>query len=296
MQNIESGILFIDKAVGKTSFDVVAAVRKITGIKKAGHTGTLDPFASGLLPICLGKATRIAEFLSGEKKTYLAEIRLGIATDSGDITGKVTNEEAYPSINEENIRYAINEILNLTEQIPHRFSAVKVNGQRAYELARKGNEFELESRPIKIFSFKIEHINLPVIKYSAEVSKGTYIRVLSEKFAALLGTICTTINLRRTAINDIQLSDAVTLESLNGENWRNKVKSVQNVLNHLRKITLNSLQKDDFINGRFVSYADEDDIKDIIVSDESENLLGIGEIIDKLLKPRKVFYQRIPHE
>ena len=158
---IESGILLIDKPTGISSFDVIRKLRKVTGIRKMGHTGTLDPFASGLLIICLGKATRISNRIIAEKKDYLATMELGRKTDTGDLTGKLIEERNTENLTITNVEQLVLDILQIKEQIPHRFSALKINGKKAYELARKEADFQLKPRPIEILDFSFEKYDLP---------------------------------------------------------------------------------------------------------------------------------------
>ena len=281
------GVLLIDKPTGITSFDVIKQLRKITDIRKIGHTGTLDPFASGLLPVCVGKATKITKFLSDKEKEYLVKIRLGKRTDTGDIDGKLVAEMDVPDLNRRKITGIIPEMLALKEQTPPRFSAVKINGKRAYELARQNKEIDLKSRPIKIFSFEISKIELPDIFYKTKVSKGTYIRVLSEIFAEKLGTIATTIELRRTKIGTLKIEDAICLEKITSGNWFEFLKPLPEVLSCFPKVELDLSKILDFKNGKFITYQ-KDDEKDVMVIDENQKCLGFADIIDGNLKPKIV--------
>ena len=196
------GVFLINKPVGITSFDVIRKLRKITNIRKMGHSGTLDPFAEGLLPVLAGKATRIANFLLADKKEYWVRARLGLKTETGDITGKIVAEQSFPEISESKILQTAQEMLTLKTQKPPKYSAKKIAGKKAYELARQNISFELAEQKIKIFSFEIKEIQLPFIVYRTTVSKGVYIRALSETFAEKLGTIGTTSELRRTKVGN----------------------------------------------------------------------------------------------
>jgi len=173
-----SGIILVDKPTGISSFGVIHQLRKITGIKKIGHTGTLDPFASGLLPICLGGATRLASYILAADKEYIAELELGYQTDSADLTGKKITEAEVPEISQTDLQRLRQEVLAIQQQIPPRYSAIKVNGKRAYKLARAEQDFQIPPRPIKIIDFEILEVDLPKIVYRAQVSKVTYIRTL----------------------------------------------------------------------------------------------------------------------
>ena len=284
---LDFGVLLIDKPAGITSFDVIRRLRKITNIRKIGHTGTLDPFASGLLPVCVGKATKIARFFSDKEKEYLVKIRLGKRTDTGDIEGKIVAEMDIPDLNSDKIESVIPEILALKEQIPPRFSAVKVNGKRAYDLARQNQQFDLKSRPIKLFNFEIKKVELPYISYQTKVSKGTYIRVLSETFAEKLGTIATTIELRRNMIGNLKIEDAVSLEKITAGNWWKFLKPLTEILSDFPKVKLDLNKISDFKNGKFITYK-KDDENDVMVIDENQNCLGFADMIEGKLKPKIV--------
>ncbi|MCK5051177.1 MAG: tRNA pseudouridine(55) synthase TruB [Candidatus Cloacimonetes bacterium] len=282
------GVILIDKPPDITSFDVVRKLRKITGIRKIGHTGTLDPFATGLLQLCIGKATRVVSKLTENDKTYLATCQLGIQTDTGDMTGEIIKQEEPPIITKEELNNIIPEILNITSQIPHKFSAVKVDGKRAYELARQKKEVNLQSRPIKILGFSIENFENNKLIFKAQVSKGTYIRVLSETIAEKLGTIGTTITLRRTKIGKIDLNSAVKLEDLNSSNWKEYLFPLTQIFSSLEKIHLDPEQREHFHNGRDVKVSQNDE-GEIIVLDNADICVGFGYIKEGSLKPKIVF-------
>ena len=282
------GVILIDKPPDITSFDVVKKLRKITGIKKIGHTGTLDPFATGLLQLCIGKATRVVSKLTNEDKTYLATCQFGIQTETGDIMGEIIKQEEPPKISKEDLNNVISEILTITSQIPHKFSAVKVNGKRAYELARQKKDVVLHSRPIKILGFDIEKLENNKLTYKAHVSKGTYIRVLSETIAEKLGTIGTTISLRRTKIGEFDLEKAVKLEDLNRSNWKEHLIPLIQIFSSLIKVHIDPEQMEFFRNGCNIEIPlnDEDEV---IVLDKAEECIGFGYIKEGSLKPKLVF-------
>ena len=282
------GVILIDKPPNITSFDVVRKLRKITGIRKIGHTGTLDPFATGLLQLCIGKATRVVSKLTESNKTYLATCQLGLQTDTGDMTGEMIKQEEPPKITREALNNIIPEILKITSQIPHKFSAVKVDGKRAYELARQKKEVNLQSRPIKILEFSIENFENNKLTYKAQVSKGTYIRVLSETIAEKLGTIGTTITLRRTKIGEIDLNTAVKLKDLNSSNWKKYLIPLTQIFSSLKKVQLNSEQKELFRNGGNVKIPLNDE-NEVIVLDNADLCVGFGYIKEGSLKPKIVF-------
>lgn len=210
----DSGILLINKPKEWTSFDVVNFVRGRFNIPKVGHCGTLDPWATGLLVLVLGKFTPLATQLSGVNKVYEATLQLGIATDSQDITGEVVAEKDYSSVTEEALRGEIMGLLGKSMQLPPMVSAVKKDGKRLYELARKGVEVEREPREIEIFSVEIDKIEPPKAEFTVECSKGTYVRTICHDIGERLGCGGTLADLNRTSCGVFKLEDALTIEQI----------------------------------------------------------------------------------
>ncbi len=208
-----NGIIIIDKPEGKTSHDMVYEVRRLTGIKKVGHTGTLDPLATGVLPICVGKATKAADMLTASEKKYRAEMLLGTVTDTGDITGTVT-ATCEVNVTEEQIRASIVGFVGEIEQIPPMYSAIKQNGVKLYELARRGIETERKPRKVTIHSIDIISIDDARVTMDVHCSKGTYIRTLCEDIGGALGTGACMSALRRTMSGGFTIEQAHTVEAL----------------------------------------------------------------------------------
>ena len=210
-----TGIILIDKPKDITSFGAVARVRRICGEKKCGHTGTLDPMATGLLTVMLGGATRFSELLPSHDKAYRAEFRLGTVTDTLDITGKVL-ETRPVSANAAQVAAALAEFVGEIEQLPPMYSAVSINGKRLYDLARQGVEVEREPRRVTVYSAEILEANESAGEYavSVECSSGTYIRTLISDLGEKLGCGAVLTELRRTAANGFKIDSAVTLEAL----------------------------------------------------------------------------------
>lgn len=282
----EFGVLLIDKPAGITSFDVIRKLKRITGIKKIGHTGTLDPFATGLLPICIGKATRFAQYIVSEEKHYQATMQFGIQTDTGDNTGEHISTSNLPELNETKLNELSNYVLNLDSQVPPKYSAIKINGRKAYEMARKGEEFTIPARAIKVLEFSVGEVNLPEMQYSALVSKGTYIRVLSEDIAAYLGCVATTIALRRLSIGKLQVKDAVEIRDLTPENWRDSMLALQDVL-PFPIVTIDSSNRDTISHGMPVEI-EQEDCEQVIVEDQNRNMLCFAKIEEGVIKPKIV--------
>lgn len=208
------GILNIYKEKGYTSHDVVAKLRGIVGQKKIGHTGTLDPDATGVLPVCLGKATKVCDLLTDKDKTYRAILRLGITTDTQDVSGQVIKERDPRGLKEEEVRQAILSFVGAYEQVPPMYSALKVNGKKLYELAREGKTVERKSRPVHIHEIQIQEMNLPRVEFTVTCSKGTYIRTLCHDVGEKLGVGGCMEELERIAVGRFHLRDALTLKEI----------------------------------------------------------------------------------
>ena len=207
------GIINVYKEKGFTSHDVVAKLRGILRMKKIGHTGTLDPAAEGVLPVCLGKGTRLCDMLTDKTKTYRAVLLLGQETDTQDTTGVVQAE--YPvHVTEEEVRKAIVSFLGDYMQIPPMYSALKVNGKKLYELARQGREVERQARPVQILDIQIESIDLPRATFFVTCSKGTYIRTLCYDIGRKLGCGGCMESLLRTRVDRFELKDSLTLSQI----------------------------------------------------------------------------------
>ena len=211
---MDGGLLFIDKGEGVTSRYVDNALQRLCHIRKVGHLGTLDPFATGLLIVAVGEATKYLPFLPDEEKTYVATLRLGVSTDSGDKTGTVIEEVGVPELQKEQIEAVLRGFLGKSTQIPPMTSAIKRDGTPLYELARKGISIEREPRPIEIYGIELLSIDGKEITFETTVSKGTYIRVLGEDIAKKLGTVGHLVSLRRTRVGNIGLDGATPLESI----------------------------------------------------------------------------------
>jgi len=233
---LTDAVLLVDKPKEWTSFDVVNMVRSRFNIPKVGHCGTLDPAASGLLVLMLGKFTKLSQKFSGEDKIYQSNVLLGTETDSQDMDGKIISESDYSQITEEQVREVIASFLGVQEQIPPMFSAKKQGGKRLYKLARQGIEVEREAKEINIESIEIEEINLPHIKFTVKCSKGTYIRTLASDIGKKLGCGAVLFDLRRTLSGKFDLADAITIETL--KSWEQPDLEI-----HLRNLLFEKISK-----------------------------------------------------
>ena len=247
-------LLLINKPQNMTSFDVVAIVRKTLNIKKVGHTGTLDPNAEGLMIILIDKATKALPFLHLDKKEYIASLKLGIKTITGDIWGEVIEQGSIPILTKEMIEYSLKSFLGKSIQTPPKVSAISVNGKRLYEYARKDQEVEIPKREIEIF--EIECLNIDEeIHFRVQCSSGTYIRSLCEDIAEKLGTIGTMSKLTRTKIEMFNVKDAYTIEQIRNNEF--KFTSVNEALNY-PKFEIESVI--DVKNGKKIRCDSEEDV------------------------------------
>ncbi|MBQ1353266.1 MAG: tRNA pseudouridine(55) synthase TruB [Ruminococcus sp.] len=210
-----NGVLVIDKPEGFTSFDVIAVVRKLTGQRKTGHTGTLDPNATGVLPVLLGSATKAQDILPDHDKGYTAGFQLGIRTDTLDIWGEVL-ERVQTDVSEEEVLRAMESFRGDIMQVPPMYSAIKKNGQRLYDLARQGVEVEREARPVTVYRLSLVSFNIEKQSGVLEIecSKGTYVRSLIDDIGKKLGACAAMTSLRRTRACGFGLPDCVTLDAL----------------------------------------------------------------------------------
>lgn len=219
MGNLEAGnvdgLLIVDKPEGLTSAEVVRRIKRVIG-RKVGHLGTLDPFATGVLPLCIGEATKIAQFLNAADKGYVGRIHLGSATDSGDRTGRVTEERPVPQITASRLAAVEQQFLGEQVQVPPMYSAVKWSGTPLHKLARRGIEVERKARPIRIHALCLEMASERTLNLSVDCSKGTYIRVLAQDIALALGTVGHLESLRRTRFGPFAISRAVRVDEIEG--------------------------------------------------------------------------------
>jgi len=235
-----NGILIVNKPIGYTSRDVVNIIGKKFGTKKVGHTGTLDPLASGVLVICIGRYTKLVDLLTSLDKEYIAEIKLGIETDTLDITGNIIKEKDF-LITEEQIKNVFAKFIGKYEMEVPAYSAIKVNGKKLYEYARNNIEVKLPVKEVKINSLELLAFNGDIIKFKTEVEKGTYIRSLIRDLSKSLNTVGTMQSLIRTKQGNFLLENAYTLEDIENNNY--KILSAQEVL----KIKSYELKEDEYL-------------------------------------------------
>jgi len=246
-----NGILNVFKPTGITSFDVVRTIRKISNVKKVGHAGTLDPEASGVLPVCIGRATKAIDYIMGDFKIYEVELKLGVTTDTYDREGKILSESEV-TLSDEEITGAINSFIGEIKQIPPMYSALKVNGKKLYELARAGIEIERQARPITIYEIDIASLESPYVKFRVKCSKGTYIRSLCYDIGEILKCGGMMWNLQRTATGQFHIEDSINIEDLNKENISGHIIPIEKIFEKNTKITIEDKFVKFLLNGVIV--------------------------------------------
>jgi len=295
MQNI-NGILLLDKPSGITSNRVLQRVRSLINAKKGGHTGSLDPFATGMLPLCFGEATKISHYLLNEKKTYSVEVKFGVSTSTGDIDGEVTGSSKIKEYSEDQWKKILNEFKGKSEQIPPMYSALRYKGKRLYELARKGEIVDRAAREIEIFSMDLVDLSKDMINFEITCSKGTYIRVLAEDIAKKLGMLGHVSQLRRKTVGNFCESKMVKLSVLEDLSQNNKPEisdyfiTIDEALTEFSVVNLNDLQSSKFRNGQQLEFNTHFDDK-VKVFDHNNNLVGIAYKKNKnILAPKRIFH------
>lgn len=271
-----NGIFLINKQKDWTSFDVCAKLRKKFDTKRVGHSGTLDPFAEGLMIVAMGKATKILSFIEDVSKTYIAELKLGSTTDTLDLTGNVVNEKDVPPLDNETIINSLNKFLGKSKQLPPMYSALKKDGIPLYLLAREGIEIERKLREINVYDIKLISYNHPIIKFEATVSRGTYIRVLANDIAHDLNTEGHLVSLIRSKIGDDDISNAKNVNEITIDD----LKPINQVLSFMKTIQVDYNTERDIRNGIALKYDFDDNL--LLFVNEKEEALAIYEKRDAL--------------
>ena len=277
------GIIIINKPKNYTSHDIVRKAKKLLN-EKVGHTVTLDPNATGVLPLLIGKGTLLSKYLIEHDKIYEAVLKLGEKTDTADGEGKVLESQNVEQsiLKKENIERIFNNLEGKQEQIPPMYSAIKLNGKKLYEYARKGIEVEVKPRTIEIYKLELIKIEDMEIIFRVSCSKGTYIRTLCEKIAEELGTIGYMKELKRIQVGEFNIKDSITIEELeNQEIVSNKFITIEKYFSNYENIVLNERKFQLFLNGVQLTYELKDGIYKIYKENE---FIGIGTVKNKLLK------------
>ena len=288
-----NGVLNIFKPKGMSSFDAVRVVKKVAGTGKVGHTGTLDPEATGVLPICIGRATKIIDYIMDSEKVYEVTLKLGIRTTTYDLEGEVLEERDPSHLTEEEILNSINSFKGEYSQIPPMYSALKQNGVRLYELARKGIEVERKGRLFNIYNLEDIKINNPYISMKVACSKGTYIRSLCYDIGEKLGVFATMTQLNRAKTSVFSQEKSININELTKENINDYILSMEEALEKYDKIIVNKKYAKLLVNG--VRVADGRFTKDKVINnklyrvyDDENNFIGLGERNDAGFKIEKL--------
>ena len=280
-----NGIIIINKPKGCTSHDIVYKAKRIFN-EKVGHTGTLDPNATGVLPLLIGKGTEISKYLINHDKTYEAILQLGEKKDTADSEGKTIEEQNVTSemLSEVNVKKVLQSYEGHQEQIPPMYTAIKVNGKKLYEYARKGQTVELKPRKIEIYKMELLNIDIQnkTIEFRVDCSKGTYIRTLCENIAERIGTVGYMKELKRTRVGEFKIEDAITIQEL--EDSKNKLEkfiTLEKFFENSKNIPLDDRKIKLFLNGVKLTCNYENGIYKIYHNDK---LIGTGIVENNLLK------------
>lgn len=294
-------IINLDKPKGISSHQAVSRVKKILGARKAGHAGTLDPLATGILLVCVNEATKITRFLSDMDKEYVALMKLGEKTDTLDAEGEVIRRAGELSVGAGDIEHALKKFTGAVSQTPPMYSAVKMNGKPLYKLARKGIEIERKERVINIYDIRVTAFSLPYLEIAVSCSKGTYIRTLCDDIGDALGVGAHIAGLKRTRIGDFRIDDAITidrLEKLAGDPEPGvmgkgpSMVGIDAALSRLRELLLNESEFKMMSNGMPVRCAEGLQLTGgyIRLKDPSGSLFGIGKIEGNLIKMDRMLH------
>ena len=277
------GIIIINKPKNCTSHDIVRKAKKILN-EKVGHTGTLDPNATGVLPLLVGKGTQIAKYIINHDKIYEATLKLGEKTDTADVEGVVIETKYIPkeSLQIEIVNKVLQSFIGKQEQIPPIYSAIKVNGKKLYDYARKGEKVEIQPRQIEIYNMELIKIDVQnkTVEFRVHCSKGTYIRTLCENIAEKLSTVGYMKELNRTRVGEFSIDDSITIEDLQNGNYNNFI-TVEDYFKNYKNINLNEKKLQLLLNGVQLTWNFEDGIYRVYCDNK---FIGIGTIKNNLLK------------
>ncbi len=288
-----NGILLLDKHPGITSNQALQQAKRLLAASKAGHTGSLDPIATGLLPLCFGEATKISPFLLGGDKRYLVTIRLGVATTTGDAEGDITTRESVPPLDQNGIKAVLSRFLGEIEQIPPMFSALKQGGQRLYDLARRGIEVERPPRRVTLHQLELLGFGEDFLKLEVFCSKGTFIRTLAEDIAKALNTSGHVEDLRRTQVGGFDIKDAVTLdrlEALSLDERRSLLLPIDSAVAEWPQVRLGEEMAFYLLRGQPVLIPKVQAQGFVRLYNREGSFIGVGEVLDDgRVAPRRLF-------
>ena len=290
------GLLLLNKPAGLTSNQALQRVKRLLNAKKAGHTGSLDPAATGMLPLCFGEATKVCPYLLNADKTYRVTAKLGISTDTGDADGKEIDSVDVPAKSSEEWAEVLRTFMGESEQIPPMYSALKKNGQRLYELARKGITVERDARPIRIDEIELIEAAGTRLVFRVRCSKGTYIRVLVEDIARSVGTVAHTARLHREGVGDFLAKDMLDLSVLEADAvdgalvLQKRLMPPDMALTGIPAVTVSAGDGQRFSVGQALVGHDSSPFGLVRVYDDEPRFLGVGEVSEGgTIAPRRVF-------
>lgn len=292
---MKSGVLVLDKPAGMTSFDVVALVRRRLGARRVGHAGTLDPDAEGVLPILIGEATKLMPYLSGHDKEYLATIRLGVVTDTQDLSGRVLSTAAVPALSRAEVERAAQAFTGTIKQVPPMFSALHHQGRRLYELAREGMEVPRAAREVTVRSIGVERLELPMMTVRVVCGKGTYIRTLAVDLGQALGCGATLAHLVRTRVGPFVQAGALAVAAITGGSpgsaWAH-LRPPESALAGWTDVRLGAGEATAFVHGQTVAANPGAGVGILVAVHEAEvGFIGVGEMLaGGQLKPVRILH------
>ena len=284
-----NGVIILNKPANITSRDVINQLTKILNTKKIGHTGTLDPIATGVLVICIGKYTKLCEVLTSTYKEYIATIKLGLKTDTLDITGNILNKEEIPNLSEIQIINVLESFLGKSIQTTPIYSAVKINGKKLYEYAREGKEIELPKREIDIQKIELLSYKNNKITFKTTVSKGTYIRALIDDICTKLNVIGTMSSLIRTKQGNFSLENAYTIEEIAKKNYH--LLTLEEVLNDYEKINIDDNLFEKVKNGAIITRTFKEEKACLVYKNKIIAIYQVYSKDKKKAKPYKMFIE-----
>lgn len=288
------GLLLVDKPAGVSSFDVIRQIRKVADTRKIGHTGTLDPLATGLLPLAVGKCTKLARFLSLDTKEYDFAMELGKATETGDSEGAVSRECPWEHVTEQALRGACAQFVGQIEQVPPIYSAVKVDGERAYKKARKGEQVDLKARTVTIEELDVEAFDLPHARLHVRCGSGTYVRALVRDLGVELGSCAYTTLIRRTRVGSFRVDEATPLDQITPDNVSDLLLAPLEMMRDMRTYVAEPGDCTALGYGQTIAPADLEVAADeyVAVADQGGELVAVTQARDtaegRVLKPRRV--------
>jgi len=288
------GIILLDKRQGISSNKALQEVKRLYNANKAGHTGSLDPLATGLLPICLGEATKVSAYMLEDDKRYQTVIQLGVMTDTGDVDGAIIEQRPIPEISEQQLDMCLQSFVGEIEQVPPMYSALKLNGKKLYELARAGITVERKARKITIYAIEKLEFSGELLTLDVKCSKGTYIRTLAEDIGTQLGCGATVKELRRTAAGMFSLQDALTIEQIRQIEATGSLQSlliaVDQPLQAMPVVNISKVEADLVLQGQQIPYVNTTKAVGMCRLYHEQKFLGLGEMLmDAKIQPKRLF-------